>query len=415
VIFLGLALAAVPVSIAITELLLAAALAARIVALLGSSAKLYLPRVFWFWLSWAALEILSWLLSPELCAGWGEMRHLLLVGALFLLLPALERSSFRVTIWRGIFVTATLSSLVLVGKFFFRLLYWTHTAASIDPVVYLRNGGLIQHWMIYATVEILVFAGLLEFSHRYPEERRFWLPVFIVNGLAIVLSLTRMLWVCCLVLLAIHLVRRRSRLIWALPLLPLGLFVLAPGVVRSRVIDSLQPDYYSNAERLQMLRVGLKMVIQHPATGVGPGRVEELYRAYLSDHDPVPAYHGHLHNNAAELAAEFGLPVLVAAVLFVIVLFRDLHKQCRSALGRDNQFLCNAALLGLLGFLMSGLFDYTYGHSLGLILAGFVTLSPLMPVADDNFDPVDAASPPDLDCAVAIGAPLEPLRGGGRP
>ena len=96
------------------------------------------------------------------------------------------------------------------------------------------------------------------------RERGWCLPALIVNSLAILLSLTRMLWVGCLLLLALHLIRCRSRWLWAVPLLPLLLFAVAPGAVRSRVAESLRPDDYSNAERLQMLRVGWRMVLDHP-------------------------------------------------------------------------------------------------------------------------------------------------------
>ncbi len=126
-----------------------------------------------------------------------------------------------------------------------------------------------------------------------------------------------------------------------------------------------------------MWRVGWKMIQERPLTGVGPGRVDALYRSYLESGEPVPAYHGHLHNNAIQLAAEFGIPVALAAILTLGVLFLDLVKASRAAMSRDAKFTGWAGLLGLIGFVMSGLFDYTYGHSLGLILLGFVVLSPL--------------------------------------
>ena len=80
---LGLALCAVPVSIAVAEAFLAASLLWRIVELARHRAKLFVPRVFWFWLPWAALEVIVWLRSPGMRAGWGEIRHLLLIASLF--------------------------------------------------------------------------------------------------------------------------------------------------------------------------------------------------------------------------------------------------------------------------------------------------------------------------------------------
>ena len=296
----------------------------------------------------------------------------------FLALPALDRIDDRVAVWRGIFVTATVSSIVLIGTFVSRLLYYR---GELDPIVYLRTGGLLHHWMIYGIVEILVFGGLLEFRHLYPKERRWCSPVLAINSLAILLSLTRMLWICCLLLLVVHLAWRRSRWIWAVPAIPFLAFVLAPGPVRSRVTTSSHPDYYSNAERIQMLHVGWKMILDRPMTGVGPGLVEAKYRDYLAKADQVPAYYGHLHNNLVQLAAEFGLPVTGAALVFVAALFKDLRKRYRRVVDRGDEFLLRTAVLGLIGFLAAGMFDYTYGHSLGLILLSFVVLMPLIPAS----------------------------------
>jgi lipopolysaccharide/colanic/teichoic acid biosynthesis glycosyltransferase/O-antigen ligase len=377
-ILLGLALCAVPVSIAVAEAFLAASLLWRTAELARHRAQPFVPRVFWFWLAWAALEVIVWLRSPEIRAGWGEIRHLLLIASLFLALPALDRVEDRVAVWRGIFATATVNSMFLIATFVSRLLYYR---GELDPIVYLRTGGLLHHWMIYGIVEILVFGGLLEFLHLYPEERRWCAPVLAINSLAILLSLTRMLWICCLLLLVLHLAWRRSRWIWAVPAIPLMAFFLAPGPIRTRVTTSMHPDYYSNAERVQMLRVGWRMILDSPMTGVGPGLVEAKYRDYLSQTDPVPAYYGHLHNNLVQLAAEFGLPVTGAALLFVAALFHDLLKRHRRVIDRGNEFLLCTAVLGLIGFLAAGMFDYTYGHSLGLILLGFVVLMPLIPVS----------------------------------
>src|SRR5579862_7042544 len=54
----GLAICAVPLSIAAAELLLGSSLLFRVIALVRGHAKLCVPRVFWFWLGWAALEIM---------------------------------------------------------------------------------------------------------------------------------------------------------------------------------------------------------------------------------------------------------------------------------------------------------------------------------------------------------------------
>ncbi|OLC30182.1 MAG: hypothetical protein AUG08_04010 [Acidobacteria bacterium 13_1_20CM_2_55_15] len=378
-------LSLVPISIAASEFFLSIAVVLRLVRLARSQTRMDFPRCFWFWLLWTGLEFVVWVQSPRPALGWSEIRHIILVGSLFAALPALGRKKDCRTVWKAIFITSSLSSVFLIGEFFWRLAHYRREiSAGGDAGFYLRSGGLLHHWMVYGTVEILVVAGLLSFWSVYREERRRWWPSACINGLAVLLSLTRMAWITCLLLLGIDLLWRRSKWILALPLLPVALYVLAPSGVRLRLNDSSDPAYYSNSERLQMLQVGWRMVRDHPIAGVGPGRVESLYTSYLAPEDPVPAYHGHLHNNLAQIAAQFGIPVTLTALLFLAVLFRDLVRARKIARTRDDRFLTQTAILALTGFVFAGLFEYTYGHSLALILLCFAVLPILVPVAPEH-------------------------------
>ncbi|HME99636.1 MAG TPA: O-antigen ligase family protein [Terriglobia bacterium] len=375
----------VPISIAVSESFLSLALGVRILRFIRGQVRVQLPMCFWFWLVWAGSAFVVWTQSPEPGLGWSEIRHMLLIAVVFFVLPALRGTSDRLTVWKGILVTSAVSSLFLIGEFVWRAFYYhREISAGGDVGFYLRSGGLLHHWMVYGTVEILVVAGLLSFWTVYREERQRWWPVFAITVAAIVLSLTRMMWLTCLLMLLINLIWKRSRWLWALPLLPFAIYVLAPTAVRLRAVKSIDPAYYSNSERLQMLRVGWQMVRDHPLTGVGPGRIDKLYTSYLASQDPIPAYHGHLHNNVAQIAAQFGIPVTLTAFLFVAVLFRDLLKARKTASTRDDQFLVQTAILALTGFVFAGLFEYTYGHSLALILLCFAVLPILFPVAPEH-------------------------------
>ena len=316
--------------------------------------------------------------SPDRAAGSRRNCGIVLIASLFLTLPALGRLHDHLTVWRGLFLTATIGALTVVCTFIVRLLEYRHTIrAGGDPSFYLRNGGLLHHWMIFAVVEAMVFGALLEYRATYPRDRGWTTPELLIHGVAIICSLTRGLWFACLVLIAIHLVSHRPKSAWFLLGIPSLALLMMFTPVRQRVEESLQPDYSSNMERIQMVRVGWRMIRRHPLAGVGAGRVEKLYPSYLEPGELLPAYHGHLHNNPLQLAAEFGLPVLLSAVLFVIALWRNLWTALRRATRSSEIFLARAALLGVVGFLVTGLTDYTYGHSLGLILFIYVSLAPL--------------------------------------
>ena len=382
-----------PLSIAISEILLGVALLARITRTASQQASQPFRRIITFWIAWAAIEIVSWQQSPDRAAGSGELRHLLLIAGLFLILPAFSRLRDHLTVWKGLFLTSTIGAAAVIITFVARLLQYRATInAGGDAAFYLRNGGLLHHWMIFAVVEAMIFGGLLEYRACYPSDRRWTTPAVIIHSAAIICSLTRGLWIACLVLLAIHLVWQRSKAVWILLVIPAFALLLAFAPVRQRLEQSFEPDYSSNLERVQMVRVGWKMIREHPWTGVGPGRVEKLYPKYLEHGEPLPTYHGHLHNNAIQLAAEFGVPVLLAAILFVAALFTELWKTSGAGVpacqpcAADSRFLARAALLGVAGFLLTGMTDYTYGHSLGLILFSYVSLAPLL--VETDFQPL---------------------------
>ena len=368
----GAAVCAVPMSIAVSEIFLAVALVSRLARIVRGEEALVVPQVFWFWLVWAGLEVVGWLHSPEPGAGTGEMRHLLLIAALFVTVPSLEGVEARLRVWRLVLVSATLGSAALIAGFAARAIRYRHELAmGGDAAFYLRSGGLLHHWMVYATVEVLVFGALLEFRWTFPGERWWLTPALAIHCAAVLLSLTRSLWVACLVVYGLHLAWRRSKRLWAIPVLPAIVF-LVPGPIHQRVTESLRPDYYSNAERVEMWRVGWRMIREHPVFGVGPGRVEELYTRYLRAGELVPAYHGHLHDNAIQLAAQFGVVTLLAAAVFLAMVVRELVRSCRRA--GSTGVVSRSGLLGLAGFLTVGVVDYTYGHSLGLILAMFAVV-----------------------------------------
>ncbi|MGH9650620.1 MAG: hypothetical protein ACRD3I_09150, partial [Terriglobales bacterium] len=154
---LALGLCAVPLSIAVAETFISVALLARVVRLVRGQAALRVPRIFWFWLPWAGLETLLWTFSPDRAAGWSEIRHLLLLAAMFFVLPALDRASDRLVVWRGIFLTSSLCGLFLIGDFVARLIHYRREiAVTPDPSLYLRSGGLLNNWMVYGTIEIMV-------------------------------------------------------------------------------------------------------------------------------------------------------------------------------------------------------------------------------------------------------------------
>lgn len=115
-----------------------------------------------------------------------------------------------------------------------------------------------------------------------------------------------------------------------------------------------------------MLRSGAHIVENHPWLGVGPEMVSDVYPIYKIPDAPMRE-NPHLHNNLAQIAAERGLPCLLAWLWLIGVgLSASLHA-FRDADADEDDALGRALAAGSLGLMLAGfvagLFEYNFGDS----------------------------------------------------
>src|SRR5258708_3699666 len=150
-----------------------------------------------------------------------------------------------------------------------------------------------------------------------------------------------------------------------LVLFPIALMIGIPGM-RHRAASIGDTGFLSNAERLIMWKAGSRMVHDHPAWGVGPGNV-----ALVSARYQTPEQHamfgdwGHLHNTYVHIAAERGLLGLAALLSFLGYLGWTLGKALRKTTAEqiNERVVLLTALLGLVGWMVSGLTEAVYTDS----------------------------------------------------
>ena len=136
-------------------------------------------------------------------------------------------------------------------------------------------------------------------------------------------------------------------------------------------MSMFDPNSETNRERPVMLEVGARMVADHPFFGVGPEMVYprfQYYHAIEPGRDAPP----HLHNVPVQIAAERGLPAVVAWLWFVAVAGRSLVKQLNRGPARA---VAGAGLAAVVAMLAAGMFEYNFGDSEFLMLfLGLITL-----------------------------------------
>jgi O-antigen ligase len=223
---------------------------------------------------------------------------------------------------------------------------------------------------IYMTFGGVLFLGVL-FSLSYLANvrwRQAWrmLPAAVVTLAALAFTYSRNAWLGLAAgALGLVLTARKSLRIVAVlvTLLVLGA-VTMPGPVNERARSVANLEDRTLQDRVAMWRSGLSMIADHAFLGVGPGEVRTWYQHYRRPEAIRPST-GHLHNSAIQIAAERGLPALVAWLWLWVVFFREgwsiLARVPRES-GVQRALVC-ASLAGVVGFLVAGLFEHNFGDA----------------------------------------------------
>jgi putative inorganic carbon (HCO3(-)) transporter len=253
-----------------------------------------------------------------------------------------------------------------------------------------RIHGFMGHWMNFGGQQMLVFTALLAFlllsaslakgflaGQEWKGKGLYWLVMAVV-ATSLVLTFTRGVWLGCIVATLYIVARWKPRTLWVIPVLLVVAYLAAPAMIRRRVSLAFHPtDDPALAIRLEMWGAGLRMVREHPWVGVGPENIPQVYTQYLpSGATPMEGYHGHLHDNLLQLAAERGLPCLAAWLWFMLALGWNILR-IRGRLS-SVRWVADATFAAWLAFLAEGFFEYNFGTSPVLMVFLFLMSTPFV-------------------------------------
>ena len=165
-------------------------------------------------------------------------------------------------------------------------------------------------------------------------------------------------------------------LVAAAPVVAVIAFLLAPQVLKERVISILQPhgERDSNMHRTILRRAGVEMIWAHPWLGLGPEVMNDRARfeQYVPADIPRPlpeGWYGHLHNIYLQYAAERGIPALLFLMWMIGKILLDFAKTLRGKLANpEARFVLHGAIAVILAILAEGWFEYNLGNSAVLML-----------------------------------------------
>ena len=317
--------------------------------------------------AYALLSFAAALLSFDPAMSVHASRKLLLLMVPLMLVSSVRHTRSVETLVLVLILMADIGALVGLWQYLFGEL------GDLDH----RIHGFMGHYMTYSgllmSVGIFAIAGLM-FRGRH---HRFFLGSVAVIGVALVLTLTRSAWIGIVVATLTLAFLRDRRLLLLAPILALAAVMVLPRGVEQRLGSFLSPDT-SGMDRIYMLHSGAQMVANHPWLGVGLNMVKDVYPIYRMPEAPLRK-NPHLHNNIAQIAAERGLPCLLAWLSLIAVAFVASARAFKRARHDPRARSLAAGAMGVMlaGFL-AGQFEYNFGDSEFQMLFLFAMTVPWM-------------------------------------
>jgi putative inorganic carbon (HCO3(-)) transporter len=350
------AAALIHVSIAGSQILLGLG----VVLLLLFRGKLQFPRI-WIPLSafflWTALADV---LSPDPWGGRAQIRKFFV----FLFIPLVygvfirefSKVFYLMMAWTA---AASASGLWSLAQY---LIHFRH--ATYQSYVGQRTTGFESHWMTFGALELSVLSLLLAQYFFSSRKMPLWAysSVAILSA-AILISGTRSIWGATIPAALYLIWFWRPKMMFALPVILVAAFFLAPPTTRQRILSMVHPDpnVDSNEHREVTFRTGIEMIKAHPWLGLGPEEIGRNFNSYVPADIPRPlpiGYYGHLHSIYLQYAAERGIPGLLLLLWFIGTIVWDCARGIIRLRGVPSQelFLLHGTIAVTIGILVGGIF-----------------------------------------------------------
>ena len=356
----------------------------------------------------ATLNSVLWAEHPE--AGGFALRKLVLFLILLLSVNVVVSRRHLSGLLRGIFFVGAAAGLVGIAQFIIqydRVLRYYHNRVYFYMTL-TRTHGFMGHWMNFGGQQMLVFSALLAFvllsgaviprsarnDSANKRSRALYGLILAVVGTSLVLNFTRGVWLGCMVATLYLLARWKPYTLWAVPVLLAVVLLAGPSLIRQRVRLAFHPkEDPALAIRLEMWQTGLRMVKEHPWVGIGPDNIPWVYTKYLPPGaTPQYGYHDHLHDNLLQMAAERGLPCLIAWLWFMLALGWHILRTRHSL--SSGQWVADAAFAAWLAFVAEGFFEFNFGTTPVLMVFLFLMSTPFVAENLAGHEPQHSAAKP---------------------
>ncbi len=352
------------ISISLTQSFLALALVFWLTALSRRELKFTAPSFFWPLLAYSALSLIVCFFSVNPAMSFKDSRELLLYLVVPITMAGLAsgRGQNRTTL--ALLVSGLLSSFYSLGYYFF----------SSEPGE--RIQGFMGHYMTQAGLLLLFLCTAVAFLLYSRNKARWaWGIAIILAVFSLALTLTRSAWVGFVIALAFLLFLYRPKALTIVPVV-VGLFLLvSPQPMKQRALSIFSLKSYGNKQRIEYLKAGWRIVREFPFHGTGPDTVDMVFQNPKYGLSAITRQNVHLHNNIVQIAAERGIPTLLAWTVFIVWAFLSLLRLLKDRRAAVFPFAA-AGAAALLALFTAGLFEYNFADSEVSVLFLYLITAP---------------------------------------
>jgi O-antigen ligase len=339
------------VSISVSQIFLALSLFCWLVFLIKEKQKLLIPSFFWPLIVYSGLSIISSFRSVNTEISLKDSKELLL----FLIVPivytgfrqanALKKASL------ALLASAYLCSLYSIFYFLFKA----------QPGE--RITGFMGHYMTQAGILILFCSIALSLFFFLREKVRFLWGIGVLLALfPLALTQTRSAWIGLIIAVSLIILLYRPKALIIIPI-AVGLFFIAsPHHIKKRALSIFSLESYSNKLRIEYTKAGIKIIRDFPLLGSGPDTVDMVFQDPKYGLSEDAKRNVHLHNNFTQIAAERGIPAVLAWIAFLVWAFISLVRLLKNKDPTIYAFTV-AGLAAILALVAAGFFEYNFGDS----------------------------------------------------